>query len=81
MMFPSLLEAILESKLQMILTVVVDECGIKNKITFVITDNASNMKAAFKAKFPTNQEDTEGEKQDDDPLDDEEMWHDFSEEE
>ncbi|KAL7403893.1 hypothetical protein ABVT39_006519 [Epinephelus coioides] len=51
---------------------IVEEYGISNKISFILTDNASNMKWAFKVRLP----DSEQPESDSDDLDDEMMWED-----
>ena len=51
-----------------------DECNIKDKLDYIISDNAANMRKALTVCFPTEQ----GEVHDDcDHLDDRELWHDF----
>ncbi|CAI5638886.1 unnamed protein product [Oreochromis niloticus] len=52
---------------------IVEEYGIGHKISYILTDNASNMKRAFKVRMP-EVEDPEGDSSDD--LDDETMWED-----
>lgn len=49
---------------------IVEEYGISNKISFILTDKASNMKRAFKVRLP----DSEQPESDSDDLDDEMMW-------
>ena len=51
---------------------IVEEYHISNKISFILTDNASNMKRAFKLRLP----DSEQPESDSDDLDDEMMWED-----
>ncbi|KAL7379703.1 hypothetical protein ABVT39_004336 [Epinephelus coioides] len=51
-----------------------DEYGIRQKLDFVICDNAANMKRAFTVCFPKEQD---GEVTDDDNLDDAELWEDL----
>ncbi|KAK0146146.1 hypothetical protein N1851_014558 [Merluccius polli] len=51
---------------------IVEEYGISNKISFILTDNASNMKRAFKVRLP----DSEQPESDSDDLDDEMMSED-----
>lgn len=60
---------------------VIEVAGIKNKIDFVLTDNASNMKAAFKTKFPSAEDEnvvtgtTEDSEDEENDLDDDEgLW-------
>uniref|UniRef100_A0A3Q3IBN3 HAT C-terminal dimerisation domain-containing protein n=1 Tax=Monopterus albus TaxID=43700 RepID=A0A3Q3IBN3_MONAL len=55
-----------------------DEYNIKEKLDFIISDNAANMRKAFTVCFPTQDEvhDDDG-----DHLDDPELWHDLSLEE
>ncbi|KAL3048825.1 hypothetical protein OYC64_008329 [Pagothenia borchgrevinki] len=53
-----------------------DEYSIKNKIDYIISDNAANMRKAFTVCFPTEQEDEDVDEEDD--LDDPELWHDLS---
>ncbi|KAJ4926019.1 hypothetical protein JOQ06_008204 [Pogonophryne albipinna] len=55
---------------------VCDEYSIKNKIDYIISDNAANMRKAFTVCFPTEQEDEDVDEEDD--LDDPELWHDLS---
>lgn len=52
-----------------------DEYDIKEKLDFVICDNAANMKRAFTVCFPKEED---GEITDDDNLDDAELWEDLS---
>lgn len=52
---------------------IVEEYGIGHKISYILTDNASNMKRAFKVRMP-EVEHPEGDSSDD--LDDETMWED-----
>ncbi|KAI4794639.1 hypothetical protein KUCAC02_031938 [Chaenocephalus aceratus] len=52
------------------------EYSIKNKIDYIISDNAANMRKAFTVCFPTDQEDEDVDEEDD--LDDPELWHDLS---
>lgn len=52
---------------------IVEEYGISNKISFILTDNASNMKRAFKVRLP----DSEHPESDNDDLDNEMMWEDM----
>lgn len=49
---------------------IVEEYGFSNKISFILTDKASNMKRAFKVRLP----DSEQPESDSDDLDDEMMW-------
>ena len=58
---------------------VIEENGIENKIDFVVTDNASNMKAAFKVRFPTPDVTEEAEDEGEN-IEDEAVWHDLEEE-
>ncbi|KAL3977407.1 claudin [Sarotherodon galilaeus] len=53
-----------------------DEYNIKDKLDYIISDNAANMRKAFTVCFPTEQ----GEEHDDDGdhLDDPELWHDLT---
>lgn len=51
-----------------------DEYNIKDKLDYIISDNAANMRKAFTVCFPTEQ----GEEHDDDDgdhLDNPELWH------
>lgn len=52
-----------------------DEYNIKDKLDYIISDNAANMRKAFTVCFPTEQED---EVHDDDHLDDPELWNDLT---
>ncbi|XP_035764445.1 uncharacterized protein LOC118454313 [Neolamprologus brichardi] len=52
---------------------IVEEYGIGHKISYILTDNASNMKRVFKVRMP-EVEHPEGDSSDD--LDDETMWED-----
>uniref|UniRef100_A0A3B5PR42 HAT C-terminal dimerisation domain-containing protein n=1 Tax=Xiphophorus maculatus TaxID=8083 RepID=A0A3B5PR42_XIPMA len=53
---------------------VCDEYNIKDKLDYIISDNAANMRKAFTVCFPTDQ----GEEPDDNHrLDDPELWHDL----
>ncbi|XP_048084331.1 uncharacterized protein LOC125284431 [Alosa alosa] len=55
---------------------ILEEYGIAQKVCYIITDNAANMKCAFKVQMPLQQaSDTESE----DDLDDEELWEDTDE--
>uniref|UniRef100_A0A669DT20 HAT C-terminal dimerisation domain-containing protein n=2 Tax=Oreochromis niloticus TaxID=8128 RepID=A0A669DT20_ORENI len=54
-----------------------DEYNIKDKLDYIISDNAANMRKAFTVCFPIEQ----GEEHDDDDgdhLDDPELWHDLT---
>lgn len=61
------------------------EFKVKNKVDYVITDNASNMKSAFTATFPHSTEDADDDTLPDEsestaiPLDGETMWLPFEE--
>lgn len=55
-----------------------DEYKIRQKLDFVICDNAANMKRAFTVCFPQEEDD---EVNDDDNLDDAELWEDLSRDE
>lgn len=55
-----------------------DEYDIRQKLDFVICDNAANMKRAFTVCFPQEEDD---EVNDDENLDDEELWEDLSRDE
>ncbi|KAI9527581.1 hypothetical protein NQZ68_028803 [Dissostichus eleginoides] len=50
---------------------VCDEYSIKNKIDYIISDNAANMRKAFTVCFPTEQENEDVDEEDD--LDDPEL--------
>lgn len=54
---------------------IVTEFGIKEKTDYVVTDNASNMKAAFTANFLCEQSDDLEETE---TMDDENVWEDLS---
>uniref|UniRef100_A0A8C8GQ27 HAT C-terminal dimerisation domain-containing protein n=1 Tax=Oncorhynchus tshawytscha TaxID=74940 RepID=A0A8C8GQ27_ONCTS len=51
------------------------EYGIKDKLDYIISDNAANMRKAFSVCFPIEQED---EVHDEDHLDDPELWNDLT---
>ncbi|KAI7808688.1 hypothetical protein IRJ41_011592 [Triplophysa rosa] len=51
-----------------------DEYNIKDKLDYIITDNAANMRKAFSVCFPSEQEDDD----DRDHLDDPELWCDLT---
>lgn len=51
-----------------------DEYNIKDKLDFIISDNAANMRKAFTVCFPSEQEDDD----DGDHLDDPELWCDLT---
>lgn len=55
---------------------IVEEYGISHKLSYILTDNASNMKRAFKVRMP-EAEQPEGDSSDE--LDDETMWEDVEE--
>uniref|UniRef100_A0A8C8CZU2 HAT C-terminal dimerisation domain-containing protein n=1 Tax=Oncorhynchus tshawytscha TaxID=74940 RepID=A0A8C8CZU2_ONCTS len=55
-----------------------DEYSIKDKLDYIISDNAANMRKAFSVCFPIEQED---EIHDEDHLDDPELWNDLTLEE
>jgi hypothetical protein len=48
---------------------------IKDKLDYIISDNAANMRKAFTVCFPIEQED---EVHDEDHLDDPELWNDLN---
>ena len=52
---------------------VLTQYKISNKVSFIVTDNASNMKAAFKTRFPS-EENTSSTDLADDPTDNEDLW-------
>lgn len=52
-----------------------DEYNIKDKLDYIITDNAANMRKAFTVCFPSEQEDDDV---DGDHLDDPELWCDLT---
>lgn len=52
-----------------------DDYDIRQKLDFIICDNAANLKRAFTVCFPKEQD---GEVTDDDNLDDAELWEDLS---
>lgn len=52
-----------------------DEYDIKDKVGYIISDNAANMRKAFTVCFPTEQED---EVYEDDHSDDPELWNELS---
>ncbi|XP_030599481.1 zinc finger BED domain-containing protein 4-like isoform X2 [Archocentrus centrarchus] len=55
---------------------ITEEYGIRHKISYIITDNASNMKCAFKVHMPQQQsDDSESEE---DNLDNEHLWEDIN---
>lgn len=54
--------------------VICDEYNIKDKLHYIISDNAANMRKAFTVCFPAEQEDDD----DGDHLDDPELWHDLT---
>jgi len=57
---------------------ITDEYGITSKIDHIITDNAANMKCAFKVKLPQQSVDPADENEEEiDNLDDEELWVDL----
>ena len=53
--------------------VICDEYNIRDKLDYIISDNAANMHKAFTVCFPTEQEDDD----DGDHLDPE-LWHDLT---
>uniref|UniRef100_A0A3B4ZLE7 HAT C-terminal dimerisation domain-containing protein n=1 Tax=Stegastes partitus TaxID=144197 RepID=A0A3B4ZLE7_9TELE len=55
---------------------ITEEYGISQKITYIITHNAANMKCAFKVHMPQQQsDDSESEEEN---LDDEHLWEDMT---
>ncbi|KAK9961953.1 hypothetical protein ABG768_007347 [Culter alburnus] len=55
---------------------ITEEYGIRQKISYIITDNAANMKCAFKVHMPQQQsDDSESEEE---SLDDEHLWEDMN---
>lgn len=58
---------------------ITDEYGIRQKISYIVTDNAANMKCAFKVHMPQQQaDDTESEEEN--VLDDENLWENINSE-
>lgn len=58
---------------------IVDEYRITNKVAYVITDNAANMKCAFKVKLPQQEEHSEeSDDSENGNLHDEHLWEDVS---
>ncbi|TRY58760.1 hypothetical protein DNTS_034590, partial [Danionella cerebrum] len=60
---------------------IIDEYNIASKVSYIITDNAANMKCAFKVKLPQEEQHTDGSDAEDGNLDDESLWEDVSWEE
>lgn len=58
---------------------IVEEYGIHQKISYIITDNAANIKCAFKVQMPQQRSD-ESESEEEN-LDDEHLWEDVNLEE
>uniref|UniRef100_A0A3Q3AYL0 HAT C-terminal dimerisation domain-containing protein n=1 Tax=Kryptolebias marmoratus TaxID=37003 RepID=A0A3Q3AYL0_KRYMA len=58
---------------------ITEEYGICDKISYIITDNAANMKCAFKVHMPQQQSDDSDSEEDN--LDDEHLWEDINSEE
>ncbi|XP_037539816.1 zinc finger BED domain-containing protein 6-like [Nematolebias whitei] len=56
---------------------ITEEYGIHDKISYIITDNAANMKCAFKVHMPQS-DDSESEEE---HLDDEHLWEDINSQE
>ncbi|CAK6977231.1 zinc finger BED domain-containing protein 4-like [Scomber scombrus] len=55
---------------------ITEEYGIRQKISYIVTDNAANMKCAFKVRMPQQQsDDSESEEEN---LDDEHLWEDMN---
>ncbi|XP_060735668.1 uncharacterized protein LOC132852462 [Tachysurus vachellii] len=55
---------------------ITEEYGIRQKISYIITDNAANMKCTFKVHMPQQQsDDSESEEEN---LDDEHLWEDMN---
>lgn len=59
---------------------IIDEYDIASKVKYIITDNAANMKCAFKVKLPQEEQHSDGSDPEDD-LDDESLWGDVTWEE
>uniref|UniRef100_A0A3B3RYJ1 Zinc finger BED domain-containing protein 4-like n=1 Tax=Paramormyrops kingsleyae TaxID=1676925 RepID=A0A3B3RYJ1_9TELE len=55
---------------------ITEEYGIRHKINYIITDNASNMKCAFKVHMPQQQSDDSASEEE--SLDDENLWEDMN---
>ena len=55
---------------------VAEEHGIYQKISYVITDNATNMKCTFKVHMP--QQTADDSESEEDNLDDEQLWEDMN---
>ena len=54
---------------------VLTQYEISQKVNFVVTDNAANMKAAFNARFPLEQNDADSSTfAEEDPTDNEDLW-------
>lgn len=54
---------------------ITEEYSIRQKISYIVTDNAANMKCAFKVRMPQQQsDDSESEEEN---LDDEHLWEDM----
>uniref|UniRef100_A0A3Q3BF94 HAT C-terminal dimerisation domain-containing protein n=1 Tax=Kryptolebias marmoratus TaxID=37003 RepID=A0A3Q3BF94_KRYMA len=58
---------------------ITEEYDIRDKISYIITDNAANMKCAFKVHMPQQQSDDSDSEEDN--LDDEHLWEDINSEE
>uniref|UniRef100_A0A3Q1GY77 HAT C-terminal dimerisation domain-containing protein n=1 Tax=Acanthochromis polyacanthus TaxID=80966 RepID=A0A3Q1GY77_9TELE len=55
---------------------ITEEYGIRQKISYIITDNAANMKCAFKVHMPQQQSDNS--ESEEENLDDEHLWEDVT---
>ncbi len=57
---------------------IVDEYNIASKVEYIITDNAANMKCAFKVKLPQDKQHSDDSDAEDGDLDDESLWEDVT---
>ncbi|XP_060731809.1 uncharacterized protein LOC132849873 isoform X2 [Tachysurus vachellii] len=57
---------------------IIDEYNIASKVRYIITDNAVNMKCAFKVKLPQEEQHSDGSDAEEENLDDESLWEDVT---
>nr|XP_055032707.1 uncharacterized protein LOC129421310 [Misgurnus anguillicaudatus] len=57
---------------------IIDEYNIASKVRYIITDNAANMKCAFKVKLPQEEQHSDGSDAEEENLDDEGLWEDVT---
>lgn len=59
----------------------VDDYAIRHKIVYILSDNAANMKKAFRLAFPERDDEADVDQSDEDDIDNSELWNALNDEE